>query len=390
MKAKMIIGWLLMLCFSAGHSQNLEKIIARHIEARGGAKNWAKIENMKITGRYVAFSEEKDFRTLKSSNGCLYSEFWMGKFKVTEAFDGKSGWTIDPWHDFSFPRLMNKSEVNALLQKSTLATPFFHLKQEGIQAQLMENENVDGVDCFVIKLTRSNGFKETWYLRTDNYLEYKCKSQWVDFATPMPAESFYEDFRNINGLVIPFYEERNYGQRNNIQKISTIEFNVPFDRQQLQMPKSPEMQKLSFLEGQWDVKAEIWVARRNKWYPVDQTTSQIEFEGNNMVLEHLILTEDYVQPIVQQYSFHKSSQKYRMTQYNDFSSETELFTGQFEGAVLMLDKQDLSSPAGSDYMERYIFTPVNDNEFTLEIKTSTDKGDKWNDSRKLSYLRAGK
>jgi len=175
-----------------------------------------------------------------------------------------------------------------------------------------------------------------------------------------------------------------------MQKISTIEFNVPFDRQQLQMPKSPEMQKLAFMEGQWEVKAEIWVARRNKWYPVDQTTSQIAYNGNNMLQEELTLTEDYVQPIVQQFSFHKSTQNYRMTQYNDFNSETELFTGQFEGATLMMDKMDLSSPLGSDYMERYVFTPVNDKEFKVEIKTSTDKGAKWSDSRRLSYVRAGK
>lgn len=390
MKAKMIIGWLLMLCFGTAQSQNLEEIIARHIEARGCAKNWAQVENIKISGRYVAFSEEKDFWTQKGSDGSLYSEFWMGKFKVTEAFDGTSGWTIDPWHDFSFPRLMNKAEVNALLQKSKLATPFFHLEKEGIQSQLLSNENVDGVECFVIKLTRSNSFEETWYLRTDNYLEYKCKSQWVDFAQQMSAESFYEDFRTINGLVIPFYEERNYGQRNNMQKISTVEFNIPFDKQKLQMPKSPEMQKLAFLKGQWEVKAEARVARRNKWYPVDQTTSQIAFNGNNMIEENITLTVDYVQPMVQQFSFHKSTQKYRMTQYNDFNSETELFTGQFEGAALVMDKYYLPSPTAPAYMERTVFTPVSDNEFKVEIKTSTDQGAKWDDSLKLTYIRAVK
>ncbi|HAY71941.1 MAG TPA: hypothetical protein DCX89_08620 [Saprospirales bacterium] len=388
MKAKMIIGWLLMLCFSAAQSQNLEKIIARHIEARGGAGKWEKIENIKITGRFVAFSEEKDFWTQKCSDGNLYSEFWMGKFKVIEAFDGKNGWTIDPWHDFSYPRLMNKAEVNALLQKSALATPFFQLKQEGIQAQLLENENVDGVECYVIKLIRSNGFEGTWYLRTDNYLEYKCKSQWVDFATQMSAESFYEDFRTINGLVIPYYEERSYGQRNNIQKISTIEFNVPFDRQKIKMPKSQEMQKLAFLEGHWDVKAETWVARRNKWYPLDKTTSQIAFIGNNMIQEQLILTEDYVQPIVQQFSFHHSTQKYRMTHYNDFNSETELFIGLFEGADLVVDQHVLPSSMETGQIERYVFTPVNDREFTVAIKISTDNGANWYDSRRLSYVRA--
>lgn len=390
MKAKMIIGCLLMLCFGSLQSQNLDKIIARHIEARGGAGNWAKVENMKITGRYVAFSEEKDFWAQKGRDGSFYSEFWVGKFKVTEAFDGKGGWTIDPWHDFSFPRLMNKAEVNALLQKSELATPFFHLAQEGIKAQLTGKEKVDEVECFVIQLTRSNGFEETWYLRTDNYLEYKCKSQWVDFATQIPAESFYEDFRTINGLVIPFYEERNYGQRNTVQKISAVEFNLPFDRKILEMPKSPEMQKLAFLEGQWEVKAETWVARRKKWFPVDQTTSEIAFEGNNMLRERMTLSVDYVQPMVQQFSFHKSTQKYRMTQYNDFSSETELFTGQFEGAALVMDKYYMPSSTGPASMERYVFTPVNDNEFTVEVKTSSDQGANWDDSLKLSYVRAGK
>jgi hypothetical protein len=33
---------------------------------------------------------------------------------------------------------------------------------------------------------------------------------------------------------------------------------------------------------------------------------------------------------------------------------------------------------------------VSDNEFKVEIKTSTDQGAKWDDSLKLTYIRAGK
>ena len=42
-------------------AQTLDEIIDAHIKAHGGAENWDKVENMKITGKFTAFSLEDDF-----------------------------------------------------------------------------------------------------------------------------------------------------------------------------------------------------------------------------------------------------------------------------------------------------------------------------------------
>ena len=48
---------VLGLAISASAAMELDDVIARHIEARGGKDAWEAVESMKITGSYTAFSQ---------------------------------------------------------------------------------------------------------------------------------------------------------------------------------------------------------------------------------------------------------------------------------------------------------------------------------------------
>lgn len=237
-------------------AQNVEEIISKHIEAHGGAEKWDAINSMEITAKFTAFSEENDWYAIKTKTGCYYSDLHIGQHKVKEAFNGKWGWTIDPWHQFTFPRRLNKFEDNVFLQKADLFTPFYNYKEKGSTVEYVGEENVDGIDTYVIKLTRSNGKWETWYLNKETYLEVKSVSEWVDFGMRSPAESFFDDFREVDGLIIPFFVERMFGQRDRMLVIEKVIFNKAVDKKMFEMPKSTEMQKLAFMAGLWDVKIE--------------------------------------------------------------------------------------------------------------------------------------
>ena len=66
---------IISLCFSASiKSQNIEEIIARHIDAHGGTEKWDAIKSMEIIAKFTAFSEEKEFYALKTSDGHYYSD----------------------------------------------------------------------------------------------------------------------------------------------------------------------------------------------------------------------------------------------------------------------------------------------------------------------------
>ena len=297
------------ICMSSiMYAQDIDELIAKHIDAHGGADQWEAIESMEIRGRFIAFSEENDFYALKTNSGAYYSELHLGKHKVTEAFNGTSGWTIDPWHDFSFPRALNKTEVNVFSQKAEFFTPFYKWKERGFTVELLGKQTVDGIDVFAIKLSRPNGKSETWFLDANTYLEYKCESEWADFGYGGPAESYFDDFRTVDGIVIPFFIERTFYQRNRMLQIEDIKFNVEVDEELFEFPRSNELKKLAFLEGEWDVKLDVW-SRRGSWYRLDSTFSVILWESTNRLLEKIIYDRIYVQSKWINYSYSSSEKK---------------------------------------------------------------------------------
>ena len=378
-----------LICnFSIIQAQDVDEIIAKHIKAHGDTDKWDNIRSMKITGSFTAFSVEKDFFAIKTDNGTYYSELYLGQHKVIESFDGKSGWTIDPWQDFIFPRELNKSEINVFNQKADFFTPFYKYKEKGYKVELIGEQNVDGINTYVIKLTRPNGHSETWYPDTNTYLEYKCESDWVDFAYDSPAESYFDDFRNVDGIVIPFFIERTFSQRDRILQIKDIEFNVDIDESIFEMPRSAEIKKLAFLIGEWNVKVDVWT-RSGSWYNIDSTISTISYIATNMIEEKIQYDRIFVQSNIVDYTYNSSTEKYRITVFNNFSSDIEIFEGNFTDSTFVVENTFISYGDSTQNNNPFqvVFSDIEKDSFIVGVNYSRDKGATWNPRDKFTYTR---
>jgi len=369
-------------------SQTLDEIVAKHIDAHGGEVNWAKIKSMKITGQFTAFSEEKEFFSIKTSNGSYYSERHLGQYKVIEAFDGEKGWTIDPWQEITFPRRLNKPEVNVFYQKSQFFTPFYKYKERGIILEYLGKEEIDGISAYVIKVTRKNGKLEKWYINSETYLEYKCESEWVDFAQRIPSESFFDDFRTVNDVVLPFYIERIFWQRNRVTQIENIEFNVDVDEKLFEMPSNKEFAKLNPITGDWDVAMEVW-SRRNTWFKVGETTSEIRYLANNLIQEKIDVDLSFSILKISNFTYDESAKVYKVYIFNDFYSVIDVFEGKFTDGDLVIDdlKQCSDESDNTKTNTQYIIHFIDENSFSVETKVSNNKGENWYQTEKLTYTR---
>jgi hypothetical protein len=387
-KAIQIISFILFLSIPSFLSaQNADEIIAKHIEAHGGEKKWEKVESIKITGEFTAFSETKDFLSIKTKSGQYYSNLHLGQYEVFEAFNGKEGWTIDPWQEIEYPRELNSDEVSVFLQKAEFFTPFFKYKEKGHAVEFIGKDNVDGVHVFVLKLTRKNGKAETWYLNSETYLEYKCESDWLDFARALPAESYFDDFRTVDGLVLPFYIERTFWQRDRVTQIENVEINTKVDDNIFVMPKSESFEKIAFIQGEWDVKSDVWT-RRQTWYTLGNTTSSFEIAARNMIQEKIAYEFTFLQTEIRNLSYSESTGKYSLSIYNDFDFGTTVFEGQFADSVLILDnmKTGIGDAANqSPQKTQYSYTFISKDNFILEKKVSTDNGETWRPEVKFTY-----
>jgi hypothetical protein len=371
-----------------------DDIIARHIDAYGGKDAWKKVEAMELTGNYTSFSVVHDFYTLKTSDGHFFTEYNIGKNRVKEGYDGTTFWTIDPWQGFDFPRKINKAERHVVMQKAEFFTPFYRWEERGFEVGYKGTEEIDGTEVYVLTLARPGMPEETWYIDANTFLVYKSITQWVDFSYPMVAETFYDDYRNVEGLVLPHYMEQTYSTRHTITEIDRVVMNPAVNNQVFHMSSCPGMERIAFLAGKWEAQVDM-MTRSGNWHTFDRVESGFE-QSSRDVIRGNISYEVYF-PISMDYTlnFNRNTETYQLVVYNEFYSVTELFNGDFhENGTLIFEPEEgkHKNEPGSNgtpvqTVFRYVFTFPDHNNFLLERQRSVDKGESWQEMERFGYVR---
>lgn len=377
--------------FSIKPGITAEEIISRHIEACGGQENWDNVEALELKGQFTGFSERNDFYTLKTSGGKFFSSFNLGKHMVYEGYDSTTFWTVDPWQGFDFPRKINKAERHVLMQKAELFSPFYRWEERGFQVDLKGTEVFDGLELYVFALTRPGMPEETWYIDTHTYLVYKSITPWVDFTYPMVAESYYDDYREVSGLLLPHYIEQTYSTRHTVTEIEQVFVNPDFDKGIFRMPDCPHMEKLAAMAGNWNVQVEM-MTRSGNWHMFDQVTSRFEKMDGEILQGNIYYEVNF--PVTTRYTlnYNRRTEQYQLVVYNEFHSVTELFNGKWIDGSLVFDnlpgEQQKEEPAAAGAQQsftQYVFTITDDQTFLVERNRSGNHGETWQQVERLTY-----
>jgi len=368
-------------------SQSADEIISAHLEAHGGQAALDRVEAIRVTGKYTAFSIEHDFACFKTRDGSYYADLYLGDKRVIESIHDGSAWTIDPWQEMDYARCLSEGEVNVMKQKAEFITPFLN-KAEGNEVEYLGRDTLDGLPMQVLKLTRTNGKSETWYLDAETYLEYKCVSDWVDFAYVVPAETYFDDFREVNGLLFPFFVERTFLQRDRILVVEDISVNPEIDTSLFVMPRRPEMDKLAFLEGSWEVIPEV-LTRKGTWYPLGRTTSSISFVSTNLLEEEVTFERIFRITKRRQFAFNENT-GYRVSEYDALATSLTLYDANLSDTAFIFREAgtgDGESGTVTGSIERYTISPVEGDSFVLERQVSQDGGTSWTAQDRFKYAR---
>ncbi|MBI9066655.1 MAG: DUF1579 family protein [Salinivirgaceae bacterium] len=383
-----IIFAALLLVTSNINAGELEDIIAKHIKAHGGIENWKNVESLTITGSFTGFSVSSEFTTIKKRPNLFKSEYRLGEFDITETYNGSTYWIIDPSLDIDFPRIMNSAEENVNLQKAEFCTPFFDYEKNGSKVEYQGEEVVEGVKVYKLQLTRKNGNNETWYLNAKTYLEFKMESVWADYASPLRQETFFDDFREVDKIILPFYIERSFSIRNRITEIEEVKINKTVDNYIFEMPLSKEISKIKNLEGNWSVIVEALT--RRGMMRIDSTSSVINFSGNNLLQEKITYENYFKVNKLINWTYSSDSKNYRMSLYSDLTSKLYVLEGNFKNDTLVFDNKGIQFDTidkNNKKYQQYSITNITDDSFLMEIASSQDKGETWRVREKLYYSR---
>jgi outer membrane lipoprotein-sorting protein len=219
-------------------AQSLDEVIAKNIQARGGLENFRAIKTLRVTARFLQGGFRATYVQENKREDKIREELILQGMAQVQAYDGHTGWEIDPFRGRKDANLMSQDDLRALILDADLEGPLVDYKQKGHTAELIGHDSVEGTDCYKIKLTMKNGDVRYYYLDVDSYLEIKFQTQLKVRGAVQYNDTMLGDYEQVEGVYFPFSVETTETGSDNWARftVEKIEVNVPLEDTRFSLP----------------------------------------------------------------------------------------------------------------------------------------------------------
>ena len=245
------IGWIgiLALSFSLqARALTADELVAKNIEARGGAARLAALKSMRITGKVVfggggGFSVEGQWAQVQKAPLSLREEISIQGLTGVSAFDGQGGWTVRPFGGRFDADHTSADEAKNFAQDADIGGPLLDYARKGHTVESLGTEDVDGTPAHKLRISLKDGDVVYLYLDPDYFLAIREVRERHVRGTEQVTETDLGSYGKVAGVWLPFNIES--GEKGEPRQarftVETVEFNVDVDDALFRFPagKSP-------------------------------------------------------------------------------------------------------------------------------------------------------
>jgi outer membrane lipoprotein-sorting protein len=220
-------------------AQTVDEIIAKNVQARGGADKLKSVQSIKSTATMaMGPGMEAPGMLIQKRGNLARLEFTIQGLTMVQAYDGKNAWQIMPFTGKKDPELMSGDEAKEIEEMGDFDGPWVDYKSKGNQVELLGKEKIEGTDAYKLKVSLKNGDVQTIYMDADSFLEIKEETKRTVRGSEQVIESSIGDYKEVGGIIFPFAVESGAKGSSEKQKLTVtkIELNVPADDSIFKMP----------------------------------------------------------------------------------------------------------------------------------------------------------
>jgi hypothetical protein len=217
------------------------EVITKNVAARGGLQAWRAVQTMSLSGKTGAGGNQRATLRVPTQAQAtvvaqksdqaevpsrrveeVYLPFVMElarprkmRFELQVAgqtalqvYDGVNGWKLRPYLNRLDVEPYTADEMKTASMESELDGPLVDYAAKGTRIESDGIEKVEDRDTYKLKLTLKSGAVTHVWVDAQTFLETKAEGQprRLD-GISHPVEIYYRDYRNVNGLEIPFVLE---------------------------------------------------------------------------------------------------------------------------------------------------------------------------------------
>jgi len=220
-------------------AQTAQEIITKYIKAIGGLEKIHAVKTLHRSGKFTGGGGfEAAIVQENKRPSMVRREFSLQGLTGITAYDGKTGWKIEPWGGKKDPEPLSEEEMRQIIQDSDFDGPLIDYNKKGHKVEYVGMEPVEGTDALKLKVTLADGDVLYYYMDTDYYVPIKINIKRVIRGEEQEFETTLGDYKEIEGWYLPYSVEFNMkgSQDKSVVAYDTIKVNLSLDDSRFEKP----------------------------------------------------------------------------------------------------------------------------------------------------------
>ena len=235
----LVAGFLIYNSDAMKERRIIKVLVAQNLEARGGADTWQAVNSLRLTGlmdlgqgMHVPYVVEKK----RPGKYCI--EFVFDGETATQCVDGETGWKLLPYLGRDKPEAMTELEYLQMASAVSIDGLLYNSVERGNKVELVGKEMVAGRLAVKLQVTLPGGAMRWIYIDEETGLDIKLETMRVLRGQDRLVETFYYDWQETDGLLIPRRQETQTQGDDEFHfvTVDSVLSNPPLDDSRFAMP----------------------------------------------------------------------------------------------------------------------------------------------------------
>ena len=225
--------------FSQAQEITVEEIVNNYAENTGGRDAWMAVDNMVMTASMTMQGMDFPLEIIRRKDGKQLTKFsFQGKEMVQDAFDGETMWGVN----FMTMKPEKSDSEQTENHKRTIGEfpdALLTYDEMGYTLELDGEDNIDGVDCYKLKLTKKSQLVEGeevdnieyYYMDKENFIPIAQEKEMLSGQMKgQVVQTLFSDYQEVDGFYFPFSILTQYGEMaGQTVVIESVELNKTMD-----------------------------------------------------------------------------------------------------------------------------------------------------------------
>jgi len=228
---------------SSVSAQTITQILSKVYVARGGLTRIRALKSQRISGT-ISFGSEASGPFIVELKRPMKMHMTLAVQNQTmiRVYDGTQGWANNPFAGKVTPEVMPEDDLKNISEEADFDGPLVDYAKKGNKVEFVGKDKVEDKDALRVRLTNKNGDVRYYLFDATSYLLLKWEGKRRAEEKEYPIESYFRDYRDVEGLKFSFEIDSGSSATDLTQKlvIDKIELNVNFPDSEFAKPAAPD------------------------------------------------------------------------------------------------------------------------------------------------------